>query len=54
MEITKPLFNIEDGSMLLTEHGINMIHNINKGINKNADKDYYSNILCNYLNIKES
>ena len=54
MEITQPVFNIENGSMLLTDHGINMIHNINEGINKNADKDYYSNILCNYLNIKES
>lgn len=54
MEITKPVFNIENGSMLLTDHGINMIHNINEGINKNADKDYYSNILCDYLNIKES
>jgi thymidylate synthase len=54
MEITEPVFNIENGSMLLTEHGINMIHNINEGINKNADKDYYSNILCDYLNIKES
>lgn len=54
MEITEPIFNIENGSMLLTDHGINMIHNINEGINKNADKDYYSNILCNYLNIKES
>lgn len=54
MEITEPIFNIENGSMLLTDHGINMIHNINEGINKNADKDYYSSILCNYLNIKES
>ena len=54
MEITEPVFNIENGSMLLTDHGINMIHNINEGVNKNADKDYYSNILCNYLNIKES
>ena len=54
MEITQPVFNIENGSMLLTDHGINMIHNINEGINKNADKDYYSNILCDYLNIKES
>lgn len=54
MEITKPVFSIENGSMLLTDHGINMIHNINEGVNKNADKDYYSNILCNYLNIKES
>ena len=54
MEITEPVFNIENGSMLLTDHGINMIHNINEGINKNADKDYYSNILCDYLNIKES
>ena len=54
MEITKPVFNIENGSMLLTDHGINMIHNINEGINKNANKDYYSNILCDYLNIKES
>lgn len=54
MEITEPVFNIENGSMLLTDHGINMIHNINVGVNKNADKDYYSNILCNYLNIKES
>jgi len=53
MKITKPIFNIEDGIMLLTEHGINMIHNINEGVNKNADKDYYSNILCDYLNINE-
>jgi len=54
MEITEPVFNIENGSMLLTDHGINMIHNINEGVNNGADKEYYSNILCNYLNIKES
>lgn len=53
MNIQKPIFNIENGSMLITEHGSNMIHNINEGITKNADRDYYSNILCDYLNIKE-
>jgi thymidylate synthase len=52
MRLTQPIFNIEEGNMIIADYGINMINNINKGIELNADRDYYNNILCEYLNIK--
>ena len=52
MELNQPIFNINDGNMIITDYGINMINSINKGIELSMDKDYYNNILCEYLNIK--
>lgn len=52
MQLSQPIFNIEKGNMIITDYGINMINNINKGIYDNEDREYYSNILCEYLNIK--
>ncbi len=51
MELKEPLFIVEKGNMLITDHGINMINNINEGIAIDADRDYYNNVLAEYLNI---
>lgn len=51
MQLKEPLFVIENGNMLITDHGIKMIDNINKGVSIGADKDYYNNVLAEYLNI---
>jgi len=53
MELTEPLFNIENGIMHLTSHGISMINNINDTIDNVLTKETYINILSEYLNIRE-
>jgi len=53
MELLEPVFNIENGVMSLTPHGISMINSINDAINKELPKDEYINILLTYLNIQE-
>jgi len=53
MELIEPLFNIENGMMHLTSHGISMINNINDTIDKVLTKEAYINILSEYLNIRE-
>ena len=53
MELTEPLFNIENGIMTLTPYGISMIHSINAAINIESPKEAYINILSTYLNIQE-
>jgi thymidylate synthase len=53
MELIEPLFNIENGMMHLTSHGISMINNINDTIDNVLAKEAYINILSEYLNIRE-
>lgn len=53
MELTAPLFNIENGSMQLTDNGISMINSINRAIDNELPKETYINILSEYLNIRE-
>jgi thymidylate synthase len=53
MNLTTPLFNIENGNMTITDHGIKMINNINEAVNNNKDKHEYYKILCEYLNINK-
>jgi thymidylate synthase len=54
MELTEPLFILNNGKMGLTDRGFNMIHDINYAIKENADKEYYNIILKEYLNISKS
>jgi len=51
MELNKPLFNIEEGNMIITQHGKEMMERINMG--SDEGQEYYNNILCEYLNIKK-
>lgn len=51
MNIQKPLFNIENGSMLLTEYGSSFIDAVNDGVKNKSDQTYYNNLLVSYLNI---
>jgi thymidylate synthase len=53
MELTEPIFNIENGVMQLTKCGVSMINNINFAIDNELPKDEYINILSEYLNIGE-
>jgi thymidylate synthase len=53
MNLITPLFNIENGNMIITDHGIKMINNINEAVNNNKDKHEYYKILCEYLNINK-
>jgi thymidylate synthase len=53
MNLITPLFNIENGNIIITDHGIKMINNINEAVNNNKDKHEYYKILCEYLNINK-
>ena len=52
MEVIKPFFTLENNNMLLTDHAIKYISDINNAISLVGlkKKDYY-NILCDYINI---
>lgn len=52
MNIEKPLFEINNGSMLLTDHGNKFIEEVNNGALNSEKQTYYNNILVSYLNIK--
>lgn len=51
MQLLQPLFSIENSNMIINDYGIKMILDINKGILLNKNKEYYNNVLCEYLNI---
>lgn len=51
MKLTKPLFNLDNGNMLITDHGISMIDKINKAIESEQYQHHYNNIICDYLNV---
>lgn len=53
MELKEPLFNIKDGVMERSDHGVKMIDIINRGVIKNENRDYYNSVLAEYLNIKK-
>ena len=53
MELTEPIFNIENGVMQLTKCGVSMINNINFAIDNELPKEKYFNVLSEYLNIQE-
>ena len=53
MELTEPIFNIENGVMQLTKCGVSMINNINFAIDNELPKEKYFNVLSKYLNIQE-
>ena len=52
MDIKTPLFKIESGNMLITEHGNNFISEIDATLNKPTEKELYNTILADYLNIR--
>ncbi len=54
MELTKPLFNIDKGNMIITDHAMQMIDIINRGVVEGKERDYYNNVLSKYLNIKKN
>lgn len=51
MNIENPLFKLEKGSMVLSDHGSKFIEEVNKGVNNSEKQTYYNNILISYLNI---
>lgn len=54
MELTEPLFNIDKGNMIITDHAMRMIDIINRGVVEGKERDYYNNVLSKYLNIKKN
>jgi len=52
MNIEKPLFNISDNNMVLTEYGTTFIEEVNYGAKNLEKQNYYYNIILKYLNIK--
>ena len=54
MELTEPLFNIDKGNMIITDHAMQMIDIINRGVVEGKERDYYNNVLSKYLNIKKN
>ena len=54
MELTEPLFNIDKGNMIITDHAMQMIDIINRGVVEKKERDYYNNVLSKYLNIKKN
>ncbi|MDC1282503.1 thymidylate synthase [bacterium] len=54
MELTEPLFNINKGNMIITDHAMRMIDIINRGVVEGKERDYYNNVLSKYLNIKKN
>lgn len=51
MDIQNTLFEIHEGNMILTDHGISFIKEIDETIDKHVEKGLYNTILTNYLNI---
>jgi thymidylate synthase len=52
MNIEKPLFNIYDNNMVLTEYGTTFIEEVNNGVKNTEKQNYYYNTILKYLNIK--
>lgn len=51
MDIQKPLFKLQEGNMVLTDHGNNFVQEIDATLGKQIEKELYNTILTNYLNI---
>lgn len=52
INIEKPLFNIYDNNMVLTEYGTTFIEEVNNGVKNTEKQNYYYNTILKYLNIK--
>ena len=51
-ELQQPLFEVEDGSMKITQQGAKLLAAIDHGVSKGYKRENYEKVVSEYLNIK--